>query len=102
MLGKYMNYYTEARLSIDADECKGYINKMKAMERTINKDSLTPVTDYITSIDGVMMYKWKYCHLMEETTNPIEICMKELMSPRYGLKPCRDGSMLNKVRYLIR
>ena len=102
LFNKYMNYYTEARLSIDADECKGYINKMKAMERTINKDSLTPVTDYITSIDGVMMYKWKYCHLMEETTNPIEICMKELMSPRYGLKPCRDGSMLNKVRYLIR
>ena len=68
----------------------------------MNSESEIPVTDYILSVDGVMMYRWKYCHLMEESSNPVEICMKELKSSRYGLKPCREATMINKVRYLIR
>lgn len=40
------------------------------------RDSLTLVSDSSTLIDGVMTYKWKYYHVMEESPNPIEICMK--------------------------
>ena len=40
------------------------------------RDSLILDIDNSTLIDGVMTYKWKYYHLMEESPNPIEICMK--------------------------
>lgn len=44
---------------MDADECKDIIEKMKELERLANDDELTPITEYILSVDGVMMYKWK-------------------------------------------
>lgn len=36
------------------------------------------IADYISGIEGVYIHKWNYNHLMEVTTNPVEICMKEL------------------------
>ena len=58
--------------------------------------------EYILDIPGIMMNKWRHVHLMETTTNPIEICMKDLQEARYGLGSCRDASLFNKYRYLIK
>lgn len=44
---KYMNYFTQARLSIDGEECKSFIERMKEIERSVNSESEIPVTDYI-------------------------------------------------------
>ena len=48
------------------------------------------------------MYKRQYNHLMQFTSNAIEICMKDIMERRYGLNSCHAETVLNKYRYLVR
>ena len=97
-----MQDFNHARLAITDAECKRYLKLIKMKEKEFSHTDETPIADYISDNEGVYMYKWHFNHLMQVTTNPVEICMKELKDSRYGLKDCRSETMLNKYRYLVR
>ena len=92
-----------ARISPTEEECKKYLKLMKKIERDHNGSKQTPVYDYIKKEgDHLFMHRWKYQHYMLTTNNPAEVCIKELDEPRYGLKSCRETTLFNKYRYLVR
>lgn len=97
-----MEDLNRARVAITEQECKLYLKRIKNTESAYNESDHTPIYDYIKAIDGIYMYQWKNEHLMQVTTNPVEICMKELKESRYGMKECRSESLLNRYRYLFR
>lgn len=43
----FMDYFIQARLSIYDEERKGFIERMKEIERSVNSESEIPVSDYI-------------------------------------------------------
>ena len=100
---KFMAKLNLARISPTEEECKKYLKLMKKIERDHNGSKQTPVYDYIKKEgDHLFMHRWKYQHYMLTTNNPAEVCMKELDEPRYGLKSCRETTLFNKYRYLVR
>ena len=99
---KYMNFLNCARVSITEEECNGYLKQMELIEMSYSHSDECSVLEYIKEIPSIFMYKWRYNHLMEVTSNPVEICMKELKDERYSLNSCRNEIMFNKFRYLIR
>lgn len=97
-----MKALNRARMSTSEEDCEAFLKCIEVIEKKYSESDETPVTDYIRKIDGIFMYKWHYTHLLQVTTNPVEVCMKELKEERYGLKDCRSETVLNKYRYLVR
>lgn len=102
LFNSIMENLHRARFSVSERECNSYLQNIKMIERVFNTEGETPVYDYIKSIEGILMYKWKHNHLMQFTSNAVEICMKDIMERRYGMNSCRAETVLNKYRYLVR
>ena len=96
-----MHYLNCARMAKTKTECDGFLVRIRSLEKSHSKCEETPLFDYISRIEGIYMYEWKHEHLLQVTSNPVEVCMKDIKEPRYGLKGCRNETVLNKYRYLI-
>ena len=100
---KFMAILNLARISSEEEECNEYLKQMQKLEMEHNRSKEAPVYDYIIEEGNhLFMHRWKYQHYMLTTNNPAEVCMKELDEPRYGLKSCRETTLFNKYRYLVR
>ena len=97
-----MKAVNRARMATTEEDCYMFLNSIKVIEMKYSGSEDTPVSDYIRNIDGIFMFRWHYKHLLQVTTNPVEVCMKDLKEERYGLKGCRSETVLNKYRYLVR
>lgn len=101
-LNVIMECYNNACLAIDKKECDEWLERMKNCEVLFNgEDDYHPLWDYIVNIDGTFMHEWKFNHLMERTTNPIESCMSVLCRDLNGLGKTRAGSFFNRYRMVL-
>lgn len=96
-----IHYLNRARMATNKSECDVFLARIRNLEKNHSKCEATPLYDYIKNIEGIYMHTWKHEHLLQVTSNPVEVCMKDIKEPRYGLKGCRSETVLNKYRYLI-
>ena len=61
---------------------------------------MTHVADYMRETTGVWMWEFKYNHLMETTSNPVESCMSWIQKDLFGLGNPRDKGLFNSYRLL--
>ena len=62
---------------------------------------MTHVADYMRETTGVWMWEFKYNHLMETTSNPVESCMSWIQKDLFGLGNPRDEGLFNRYRLLL-
>ena len=98
---KFMDYLNLARISTTHQECQKYLKLMENLE--LREFENTCVFNYIDNEkENILMHMWNKEHLMQDTTNPVEICMNLLTIPHYGYKACREEVMYNQACSLIR
>ena len=108
-INTFMDYLHSACLSVKKEECDKWLDKMKRLEESYceviesddSEEVSHPVYDYVMTAYGIFMWKWRFEHLMERTTNPIESCMNALCKDRYGLGSVRSASFVNRYRMLV-
>ena len=97
--------YRCACLAIKREECEEWMAKMKSLEvhysQTESEEGDCPVYDYAADIDEVFMWKWKYNHLMQRTSNPIESCMSLLCRDFLNRGTIRESSFFSRYRSLV-
>lgn len=109
VINTFMDYLHSACLSVKKEECDKWLDKMKRLEESYceviesdgSEEVSHPVYDYVMTAYGIFMWKWRFEHLMERTTNPIESCMNVLCKDRYGLGSVRSASFVNRYRMLV-
>lgn len=102
VLNAMIECYNNACIAIDEEECGDWLERMKTCEVMYSGDDDShPMWDYIVEIDGTRMCKWKFNHLMERTSNPIESCMSALCRDLNGLGKTRAGSFFNRYRMVL-
>ena len=98
-INHFIDCFRLACISTTEKECKSWLQAMKEEEEEGAGGSA--VYEYVKKFEGVFMWKWKYNHLMERTSNPAESCMAVLKRNMTGMGCAREGSFFNRYRVLL-
>ena len=99
VFNKFMEMFKKACLSTEKRECEKWLREMKQLEEA--KCGYHFCWKYLTDINEVFMYHWRYNHMMMRSSNPVESCMSVLKRNLTGKGSPRDETFFNRYRMLI-
>lgn len=112
MFNIIVNLFRDATIAVSQQECDEYLQKIKQAElvfrRTVKvpdprdrNESKNPIYDYVRKCEGVYMWKWKYNHLLEQTSNAVESVMNELTLNLFHKGVIRSSPFFDRYRLLV-
>ena len=102
---QFVGFFWKACISVTEEEKDGWMAKMEDLEKDLDSGKREEKSclcfKYLKSLPEMLMYRWKFNHLMIRSSNPIESCMSMLKGDVTGTGSAREAGFFNRYRILI-
>lgn len=102
---QFVGLFWKACLSVTEEEAEEWFALMEELEDGLDpglpKTMRCGCYKFLKSLPELLMYKWKYNHLMIRSSNPIESCMSMLKKDITGAGSARDVGFFSRYRILV-
>ena len=87
MFNWIITHFGDACVCVNEEECDSHLRCIQQLELNYKdkevKKGKHPVYDYIVKLDSLFMYKWKFNHMMQMTSNPVNCSVSQSASEWY-------------------